>query len=73
MKTVHLALIMALNLGTDPPDVIRMSPCARTECWIEPSELPPEKDKAATILAEVLQEQVQAHPPSPFQEVKISD
>jgi len=33
MKTVSGALVLCLNLGVDPPDVIKTSPCARLECW----------------------------------------
>ena len=58
MKTIHLALAMALNLGTDPPDVVKTDPCARMECWIDPEHLPGNLDKAAELIAEALQEQV---------------
>jgi regulator-associated protein of mTOR len=27
-------LVLCLNVGVDPPDVIKISPCARMECWI---------------------------------------
>ncbi|XP_024397087.1 regulatory-associated protein of TOR 1 isoform X2 [Physcomitrium patens] len=36
MKTGWVALCMCLNIGVDPPDVIKISPCARLECWIDP-------------------------------------
>ncbi|PKU65192.1 regulatory-associated protein of TOR 1 isoform X1 [Dendrobium catenatum] len=36
MKTSCVALVMCLNIGVDPPDVIKISPCARMECWIDP-------------------------------------
>eukprot|EP00898_Chlorokybus_atmophyticus_P006828 jgi/Chlat1/7146/Chrsp57S06820 len=36
MKTVSVALVLCLNIGVDPPDVIKISPCARTECWTDP-------------------------------------
>ena len=35
MKTVRVALVLCLNIGTDPPDVVKTSPCARDECWIK--------------------------------------
>ena len=25
--------MLCLNIGTDPPDVVRPFPCARVECW----------------------------------------
>lgn len=34
MKTVSVALVMCLNVGVDPPDVLKVQPCARLECWI---------------------------------------
>lgn len=34
MKTGYVALVLCLNISVDPPDVIKISPCARMECWI---------------------------------------
>ena len=34
MKTVSVALVLCLNVGVDPPDVVKPQPCARVECWI---------------------------------------
>jgi hypothetical protein len=34
MKTVSVSLVLCLNIGVDPPDVIKTTPCARLECWI---------------------------------------
>uniref|UniRef100_A0A7N0VD95 Raptor N-terminal CASPase-like domain-containing protein n=1 Tax=Kalanchoe fedtschenkoi TaxID=63787 RepID=A0A7N0VD95_KALFE len=36
MKTSCVALVLCLNINVDPPDVIKISPCARMECWIDP-------------------------------------
>ena len=33
MKTVSVALVLCLNVGVDPPDVIKTRPCSRLECW----------------------------------------
>ena len=41
MKTQAVALVMCLNVGVTPPDVIQIDPAARLECWIDPSSLPP--------------------------------
>ena len=41
MKTVSVALVICLNVGVDPPDVTKTSPCARVECWIDPAALNP--------------------------------
>lgn len=36
MKTVGVGLIMSLNIGTDPPDIVKPNPCAVLQCWIDP-------------------------------------
>jgi regulator-associated protein of mTOR len=43
MKTVSVALVLCLNVGVDPPDVIKTSPCARLECWLDPLSMQPQK------------------------------
>src|SRR3989338_325024 len=43
MKTVAVGLVCCLNIGVDPPDAIKVSPCARLECWIDPSTDTPQK------------------------------
>ncbi|MEW5306106.1 MAG: hypothetical protein WDW36_008599 [Sanguina aurantia] len=43
LKTTSVALVMCLNIGVDPPDVIKTSPCARLECWVDPLSMQPAK------------------------------
>ncbi|KAL3536590.1 hypothetical protein ACH5RR_005051 [Cinchona calisaya] len=43
MKTGCVALVLCLNISVDPPDVIKISPCARIECWIDPFSMAPQK------------------------------
>ncbi|XP_062181842.1 regulatory-associated protein of TOR 1-like isoform X2 [Phragmites australis] len=43
MKTGCVALVVCLNISVDPPDVIKISPCARMECWIDPFSMAPTK------------------------------
>ncbi|XP_025084218.1 regulatory-associated protein of mTOR-like isoform X3 [Pomacea canaliculata] len=43
MKTVSVALVLCLNIGVDPPDVVKISPCARLQCWIEPNPVNAQK------------------------------
>nr|XP_006824701.1 PREDICTED: regulatory-associated protein of mTOR [Saccoglossus kowalevskii] len=43
MKTVSVALVLCLNVGVDPPDIVKTTPCARLECWIDPLALSPQK------------------------------
>ncbi|XP_064478039.1 regulatory-associated protein of mTOR-like [Ornithodoros turicata] len=55
MKTVSVALVMCLNIGVDPPDVVKTQPCARLECWIDPLQSPPQK--ALEAIGAALQKQ----------------
>jgi Raptor N-terminal CASPase like domain len=43
LKTTAVALVLCLNIGVDPPDVIKISPCARLECWLDPLSMQPQK------------------------------
>ncbi|XP_044734524.1 regulatory-associated protein of mTOR [Chrysoperla carnea] len=43
MKTVSVALVLCLNVGVDPPDVVKTQPSARLECWIDPLSMSPVK------------------------------
>lgn len=43
MRTVSVALVACLNIGVDPPDVVKPQPCARLECWADPLAMPPQK------------------------------
>ncbi|EKX33243.1 hypothetical protein GUITHDRAFT_81643, partial [Guillardia theta CCMP2712] len=43
MKTMNVALVACLNIRVDPPDVIKPSPCARMECWVDPQMMSPQK------------------------------
>lgn len=37
MKTVSVALVLCLNVGVDPPDIVKPQPCAKREAWVDPS------------------------------------
>lgn len=43
MRTGYVVAALCLNIGVDPPDVIKLSPCARLECWIDPFSAAPPK------------------------------
>ncbi|KAJ9091099.1 hypothetical protein QFC20_007731 [Naganishia adeliensis] len=43
LKTFAAALVLCLNLGVDPPDIVKTTPCAKLECWVDPQPLPPNK------------------------------
>lgn len=36
-----------MNIGTDPPDIVKTNPCAKLECWIDPFLLVPQKSLEA--------------------------
>lgn len=55
MKTVGVGLVMALNVGTDPPDLAKPHPCAVLECWIDPRSV--SRSKAKEIIGERLEQQ----------------
>jgi len=55
MKTVGVGLVLALNVGTDPPDLTKPRPCAVLECWIDPRSV--SRSKAKEIIGERLQQQ----------------
>lgn len=51
MKTVSVALVLCLNVGVDPPDLVKTDPCARLECWFGTIELSCEKFKVLNKLS----------------------
>ena len=46
LKTVSAILAVCLNVGVDPPDVIKTNPCARLECWVDPT--PPDSSSQSS-------------------------
>lgn len=61
MKTVSVALVMCLNVGVDPPDVMKIQPCAKLECWIDP--LAVSQHKALDLIGSNLQQQYERWQP----------
>ena len=55
MKTAGVALVLCLNLGTNPPDVVKPTQCARRECWFDPTGVP--KLKGLELIGNALQQQ----------------
>ncbi|KAI5786219.1 raptor N-terminal caspase like domain-containing protein [Pyronema domesticum] len=43
LKTVSAALVLCLNLGVDPPDIVKTNPCAKLECWVDTLSQPASK------------------------------
>lgn len=54
MKTVGVALVVCLNIGIDPPDVVKPNPCARKQCWFDPTG---QKQKGLEYIGNALQNQ----------------
>ncbi|KAH7387516.1 hypothetical protein KP509_16G026500 [Ceratopteris richardii] len=61
MKTSCVALVLCLNIGVDPPDIIKISPCARMECWIDPFSM--SAQKALDAIGKTLQVQYERWQP----------
>lgn len=61
MKTGCVALVLCLNIGVDPPDIIKISPCARMECWIDPFSM--SAQKALDAIGKTLQAQYERWQP----------
>ncbi|KAM7348728.1 regulatory associated protein of MTOR complex 1 [Cochliomyia hominivorax] len=61
MKTASVALVLCLNIGVDPPDVIKIQPCSRLECWIDPSSV--SAAKAMDLIGSNLQMQYERWQP----------
>lgn len=43
IKTVSVALVLCLNVGVDPPDVVKLEPYAHLESWFDPLSEEPQK------------------------------
>jgi hypothetical protein len=43
LKTFNCGMFICLNIGVDPPDVVKTNPCAKLECWLDPTALPSSK------------------------------
>lgn len=55
MKTVGICLVLALNIGTDPPDTYKPTPCAKLQTWFDPTTI--SRSKARERIAERLEAQ----------------
>ncbi|KAI5779073.1 putative TORC1 growth control complex subunit Kog1 [Geopyxis carbonaria] len=55
LKTVSAALVLCLNIGVDPPDIVKTTPCAKTECWVDTTQHP--APKALEMIGKNLQQQ----------------
>ncbi|KAI4374210.1 hypothetical protein MLD38_012227 [Melastoma candidum] len=69
MKTGCVAVVLCLNISVDPPDVIKISPCARMECWIDPFSMQPRK--AIETIGEMLKKQYERWQPRAYYKEKL--
>lgn len=58
MRTVGLALVLCLNIGVDPPDVVKPNPSAKKECWFDPTN---QRQKGLEIIGQALQQQYEKY------------
>lgn len=58
-RTVNAALVLCLNLGVDPPDIIKTQPAARLEAWVDPQQYVDSK-KALEQIGKNLQAQYES-------------
>eukprot|EP00170_Pyropia_yezoensis_P009954 contig_45050_g9992 len=62
MKTASVVLVLCLNLGIDPPDVVKPDPCARLECWHDPKTIG--AARALDLIGRALQAQYEGWQPT---------
>lgn len=60
---MDVGLVICLNIGSDPPDVVKIKPCARLECWIDPLSIQTLQNAMETI-GRTLKAQYQLFQPS---------
>ena len=60
LKTVSAALAICLNIGVDPPDVVKTNPTAKLECWVDPTATTSAQNKVMEQIGKKLQEQYEA-------------
>jgi regulator-associated protein of mTOR len=56
-----VAIVLCLNVGVDPPDIIKTQPCAKLEGWIDPGSVPAQK--ALESIANRIQKQYERWQP----------
>eukprot|EP00729_Bicosta_minor_P009410 gene9410-33457_t len=61
MKTLSVGLVLCLNVGVDPPDIVKTSPCAKLMCWEDMTLGTPAK--ATEMIGRKLVEQYQRWQP----------
>ena len=57
IKTVYAGLMLCLNIGVDPPDVVKTNPTATLEAWINPVSPSSPSAKVMETIGKALQQQ----------------
>lgn len=60
LKTVSAALAICLNIGVDPPDVVKTNPSAKLECWTDPTATTAASSKVMEQIGKKLNEQYES-------------
>lgn len=60
LKTVSAALAICLNIGVDPPDVVKTNPSAKLEAWVDPTLTSSQQPKVMEQIGKKLQEQYES-------------
>jgi hypothetical protein len=58
MRTTGIGLVLCLNIGTDPPDLVKPHPCAVLQGWMDPTTV--SRQKAKEWIGERLEQQYAA-------------
>ena len=57
IKTVFAGLMLCLNIGVDPPDVVKTNPTATLEAWVDPGSPTSPNSKVMESIGKALQAQ----------------
>ena len=57
VKTVFAGLMLCLNIGVDPPDIVKTNPTAKLEAWTDPDNPSSQNSKIMEQIGKALQSQ----------------
>lgn len=67
MRTASVAVVLCLNVGIDPPDVIKPSSCATLQAWTDPFTVGQNAQKSVEVIADnLVQQYARWHPKARF-------
>eukprot|EP01130_Rhizamoeba_saxonica_P006831 TRINITY_DN2737_c0_g1_i1.p1 TRINITY_DN2737_c0_g1~~TRINITY_DN2737_c0_g1_i1.p1 ORF type:complete len:1142 (-),score=234.17 TRINITY_DN2737_c0_g1_i1:1851-5132(-) len=68
---MHVLIVMCVNVGVDPPGVIRTDNCARLECWIDPRKFANGHRPTSEGIGKILQHQYEHWQPRARYKTKV--